>query len=92
MGTSAVQFRLMPKDLDVDLKQLTESAKKEIEKMGGKFSSAEEQPIAFGLKALVISMAYPENKDIDEVENNLEKIEGVSSVKMIDYRRAIGQI
>jgi translation elongation factor aEF-1 beta len=77
MGTSAVQYKLMPEGLDVDLKKLTELVKLEIENLGGKFSSSEEQPIAFGLKALVVSFAYPENKDIDEVGNKLEKIKGV---------------
>ena len=90
MGTSAVQYRLMPENLDIDLKELTKKAKAKIEEMGGKFAASEEQPIAFGLKALLISLAYPEAKDIDELGNELEKIEGVSSLEMVDYRRALG--
>jgi len=90
MGTSAVQYKLMPKGLDIDLKILVGKAKELIEKMGGRFSASEEHPIAFGLKALIIFLAYPEEKDIDLLGNELEKIKGVSSVEMIDYRRAIG--
>ncbi|MFA5061243.1 MAG: elongation factor 1-beta [Candidatus Pacearchaeota archaeon] len=90
VGTSAVKYKLMPESLSVDLKKLTEEAKVKITEKGGVFNSAVEEPIAFGLKALVIFFAYPENKEIDEVGNDLEKIPGVSSCEMIDYRRAIG--
>ncbi|MFA4960786.1 MAG: hypothetical protein WC548_03935 [Candidatus Pacearchaeota archaeon] len=90
MGTSAVQFKLMPKNIDENLKEIVEKAKKEIERMGGKFSSSEEIPIAFGLKAIMVSLAYPESQDIDLLGNELQKIKGISSVEMTDYRRAIG--
>lgn len=90
MGMSAVRFKIMPESLDVELDGLHKSAKEIIEKMGGVYSSGEEEPIAFGLKALIISLAYPEEKEIDELEGELAKISGVSSVEMIDYRRAIG--
>ncbi len=90
MGKSAVQYKIMPESLDVDLKNLEKEAKETIEKMGGVFSASEEQPIAFGLKALIVSLAYPEEKEIDELGNALGDISGVSSVEMIDYRRALG--
>ncbi len=90
MGKSAVQYKLMPKSLDVDLEKIKKEAKAEIEKMGGVYDSCTEELIAFGLKALIVSFAYPEDKEIDEVGNNLEKINGISSAEMIDYRRAIG--
>lgn len=90
MGTVAVRFKLMPKDLDVDLEKLVQEVKSKIESIGGVFSSSVEEPIAFGLKALVISFAYPDNKEIDEAENQVAEIDGISSVEMIDYRRAIG--
>ena len=90
MGTSAVQFKLMPQGLEVDLKKIVEKVKTEIARMGGRFSSSEEVPIAFGLKAIVISLAYPETQDIDLLGNELQKVEGVSSVEMTDYRRALG--
>ena len=90
MGMSAVQFKLMPESIDVDLKGIAKKAEATIRSLGGVFSGSEEQPIAFGLKALMISIAFPESKEIDEVGNALEKISGVSSVEMTDYRRAIG--
>lgn len=90
MGMSAVQFKILPTDLDVDLSVLTEECKKVITGMGGIISNVEENEIAFGLKALIISFAYPEEKEIDEVGNFLSEVDGVSSASMIDYRRAFG--
>jgi len=90
MGMSAVQYKIMPKDLDIDMVLLKENCIKAIIEQGGLGPNSEEQLIAFGLKALVISFAFPEEKEIDNVSNFLSGIEGVSSVEMIDYRRAIG--
>lgn len=90
MSTAAVQFKIMPESPDTDLEKVKNDCKSKIEEMGGTFSNSEEQPIAFGLKAVILSLAYPEAKEIDELQNLLAEIEGVSSAEMIDYRRAIG--
>jgi elongation factor 1-beta len=87
---SAVQYKLMPEGLDVDLKEVAKKCETTVKSFGGIFSSSEEQPIAFGLKALIVSFAFPEAKEIDEVGNAFEQIRGVSSVELLDYRRAIG--
>jgi elongation factor 1-beta len=90
MGMSAVQFKIMPEDPNTDLEKIKEETKKVLEEMNGVFGEVEEEPIAFGLKALIFSFAYPEEKEVDEVGNKLNELEGVSSAEMIDYRRALG--
>ena len=90
MGTSAVQFKIMPETIDTNLEELKEKIKQKIEEMQGVVSDIKEEPIAFGLKALIVSFAYPEEKEIDELEKEMYQIQGISSVQMIDYRRAIG--
>jgi elongation factor 1-beta len=90
MGMSAVQFKIMPENPDIDLKEVGEKVKKVLEEMGGVFNEVKEEPIAFGLKALVFSFAYPEEKEIDEIGNKFNELEGVSSAEMTDYRRALG--
>lgn len=90
MGTSAVQFKIMPQGLDVDLEVLKVKIEKSIKLLGGNPAGVEEVPIAFGLNALIFSFAYPEEKEIEELEASIKDIEGVSSVEMIDYRRALG--
>lgn len=89
-GMSAVQFKLMPTSPDIDLQQIKQKAEEKIKSLGGVPGEIQEQPIAFGLKALIFSFAFPEEKDIEELESLLEKIQEVSSLEMIDYRRAIG--
>lgn len=89
-GTAAVQYKIMPESPDTNLSEILKEAKKIIESKQGAFSNSEEQPIAFGLKALTISFAFPEENEIEEIGNALEKINGVSSAEMIDYRRALG--
>ena len=90
MGMSAIQYKIMPEGLDTDLKAIEEKIKTILEEMGGICSGVKEQPIAFGLKALIVSFGYPEEKEIDEIGNKFSEIEGVSSTEMSDYRRALG--
>ena len=91
MTTAAIQFKVMPENLEVDLGKLKEQIKSKIESFeSGVFNKAEEEPIAFGLKALIITFALSEDEEVDLVENAIKEIEDVSSVKLIDYRRAIG--
>ncbi len=90
MAMAGVQFKVMPTGPDADLESLKSIFNKKVEEMGGIPSNVEEQPIAFGLKALLFSFAYPEEKDVDQVNNAINEIEDVSSSEMVDYRRALG--
>lgn len=87
---AGVQFKVMPTSPDVDLEVIKSRFNALLEEMGGVPSGVEEQPIAFGLKALLFSFAYPEEKDVDQVNNAVNEIENVSSSEMTDYRRALG--
>ncbi len=89
MGIVAVKIKIMPESPDVDLTQLREKLEEKINSLGGKINSAEEEPIAFGLNAIIITLAWPEEKSTDIFESELQ-IEDVSSVQIIDYRRAFG--
>ena len=91
MATAAIQFKVMPESLETNLEELKSQIKSKIELFeSGVFNSAEEKPIAFGLKALIITMALSEDEEADSVENKIKEIPGISSVELIDYRRAIG--
>jgi translation elongation factor EF-1beta len=48
-----------------------------------------EDPIAFGLKALLVQVKFPEDKTgiVDEFETELGKIKGVSQVQTMMVRR-----
>jgi len=91
MATAGIQFKIMPKDLDVNLETLKEQIKSKVESFeSGVFNKAKEEPIAFGLKALIVTIALSEDEEVDSVENTIKEIEDVSSIELIDYRRAIG--
>ena len=90
MGIAAVKIRIMPTSPEVDLERLKKTAKVIIERMGGKNCKFEEEPIAFGLKAIIAFFAWPEERELDSLEGFLNKIEEVSSLQVIDMRRALG--
>ncbi|MDO8517640.1 MAG: elongation factor 1-beta [Nanoarchaeota archaeon] len=90
MATAAIKIKIMPEGLDIDLNKIKEEATKKITAEGGVLSSYVEEPIAFGLKALIATLAWPEAKSTDLVEQIFSELPGVSSVSIIDYRRALG--
>ena len=91
MATAGLQFKIMPEGVDTDLENLKTKIKTAIETFeSGVFNDAKEEPIAFGLKALIITIALSEDEESESVEKTLSEIEGVSSVELIDYRRVVG--
>jgi len=90
MATVIIIAKLMPESPSSNLESIKALAKEAMEKEGARNISFEEKPIAFGLKSISIKMDMPEEKGTDIVETQLVKIPEVSSVKIEDYRRAIG--
>ena len=89
MGTAAVKIKIMPSSPEVNLQKIEEEAKSLLEQEGNNISF-EQEPIAFGLKAVHASFGWPEEKGLDDIEEKLRQIEDVNSVNVIDIRRAIG--
>ena len=91
MSTVGIQFKIMPENVDTDLEKLKTDVKEKVESFeSGVFNEAKEEPIAFGLKALIVTIALSEDEESDAVEKAITEIEGVSSVELIDYRRVVG--
>ncbi|MFH0808268.1 MAG: elongation factor 1-beta [archaeon] len=91
MATAGIQFKIMPESVDTNLEEL----KIKLEKItktfkSGVFNEAKEEPIAFGLKALIVTIALSEDEESDAVEKAFNEITGISSVELIDYRRVVG--
>tara|TARA_Y100000310_G_scaffold38436_1_gene36039 strand:+ start:156 stop:473 length:318 start_codon:yes stop_codon:yes gene_type:complete len=89
-GIVAVIAKIMPESPDTDLEAIKENAKSVMESEGAQNISFEERDIAFGLKAVILKMAWPEEKSTDLIEKKLSEIENVSSATIEDYRRAFG--
>ena len=90
MSIAAVKIKLMPTSPEVDFEGIKGLVTKKIEEMGGKNCNFEEEPIAFGLKALIVFFAWPEESELEGLENSLGRIEGINSVQVTDIRRAFG--
>lgn len=90
MAIAAIIVRIMPLSPETNLDLIKSESEKRLKQNGAQNITFEEQSIAFGLKALMIKFAWPEEKDTDIVENILSEIEGVSSASIEDYRRAFG--
>lgn len=86
-GIVGVKVKLMPESPEVDLNEIEIKAKEIIEKLGGNNKEYEIQPIAFGLKALIVFFFYGEEKDTSEIEQKLKEIEKVQSAEIIDLRK-----
>jgi len=92
MAQVVATLKIMPDSPETDISIIQGKAQEEIKKfVGGTEMKFEQEPIAFGLTALKIIFVMDESKgSIDPLEEEIKKIEGVSSVETIDVRRAIG--
>ena len=89
-GIVALIVKVMPSSPDVNLVELEEEALELLEKEGAQNISFTEEPIAFGLKAVMVKMAWPEERETELAVECLNSIEEVSAVDIVDYRRAFG--
>lgn len=90
MGFTAVQIKLMPESPSTDLKAIETKAEEIITSQHKTLVKIEEQPIAFGLKAIILSFAWNDELDLEKLESQLSKISSVSSSEILDIRKAFG--
>ena len=90
MATVIIKVKMMPESPSINLDDIKKAVTDSLTPEGANNISFEEQPIAFGLKALILKTDMPESKGTDLVEEKLSKIKGISSVTIEDYRRAFG--
>ena len=88
MANVLISLKIFPSDVTVDLGAL----KKKIEGCLPDFASVykfEEEPIAFGLVAIIAHILVPEDKagGIDELEAALKKIDEISNLQALTIRR-----
>ena len=88
MGSVVVSYKIFPVDITVDFNVL----RKKIEDCLPEFASIYgfgEEPIAFGLNALIAHIKIPEDKSgvLDELEKKLQQINEISQVQPGMVRR-----
>ncbi len=88
MANVMVSMKIFPEDVTVSLDQLKEEIKGKlppdvsVKKFG-------EEPVAFGLMAIIAHMLVPEDKpgELDKVENTIRSIKGVSNIEIFMMQR-----
>lgn len=90
MGKMLLKMKMMPASPETNLEEIKGKATEAIAKNHGEKVSFEEEPIAFGLKALIAGFELDEKHEIDPIEEALSTIENVNSVQVADMRRAFG--
>jgi|TARA_Y100000310_G_scaffold241040_1_gene244964 translation elongation factor aEF-1 beta len=89
MGTALLKIKIMPASPETNLGEVQEKAKSILEENQAKNINFEEEPVAFGLKALMINFGVDESQELGPIENSLKEIEGVGSSEVVDMRRKI---
>ena len=87
MGTAGIKFKVMPESLDINLDEIEKEVRSKIEQKGGKNRQYEKQPIAFGLKALIAFFEWGEDQELESLQEELQKLEGIKSVEVVDMRK-----
>lgn len=92
MANIVITVKIMPESPEIDLTKIEEEAKKIIVEFAGEGDTkSEQEPVAFGLKALKIIFVMDESKGSpDPVAEKITNMEGVNSAEIVDVRRAIG--
>jgi len=88
MGSVVISYKIFPIDITVDFNEL----RKKIEECLPEFASVYgfgEEPIAFGLNALIAHIKIPEDKSgaLEELEKKLEGISEISQLQTLMVRR-----
>ena len=90
MGITLFKIKLMPSSPDVNLEEIKNKVKEIVEANKGKNPKFEEEPIAFGLKALIVYFDIDEEYEVETIEEHFRNIKNVNSVQVVDMRRAFG--
>ena len=88
MSKVIVSIKIFPSDITTDLNQLKKRIEKELPKYASVYKF-DEEPIAYGLKALIAHIIIPEEKPgaLDEVEKQLQKIDEISQKETLMVRK-----
>lgn len=88
MSKVVISFKIFPSDVTIDLSLLKQKIEKNLPEYASVYKFIEE-PIAFGLTALVAQIVIPEEKSggLDEIEKLLQRIDEISQIETLMIRR-----
>jgi len=87
MAKVLATYRIFPNSDEIDLKKLLNSINEKLPE-NFKIYASKEEPIAFGLKALIIQFLMPDEAGYSrKIEEFLEGFEEISEVTVINVQR-----
>jgi len=88
MAKVLASIKIFPSDITTDLNQLKKKIEKELPKYASVYKF-DEEPIAFGLTALIAHIILPEEKEggLDEVEKQIQEVDEISQIQTMMVRR-----
>ena len=88
MGSVVISYKIFPIDIKVDFNQLRKKIEECLPESASIYGFGEE-PIAFGLNALIAHIKIPEDRSgvLDALEKKLEEISEISQVQSVMVRR-----
>ncbi len=89
MGLAGITIRTMPDSPEADLEALKRSIKHIVESENGKIIDHVEEPVAFGLKAVITKFKWDETKESEKIVELVEKLDGINSCQVTDVRRMV---
>ena len=88
MGNVVAKIKVMPKSTETDFKMLKANIEKAIPK-GVRLSGFMEEPVAFGLKALIVVVVLEDTEGGSEsAESAISSVEDVESIQVVEVGRA----
>jgi translation elongation factor aEF-1 beta len=88
MAKILISYKILPREVTVDLERLKQKIRKKLPEYSSVHGFAEE-PIAYGLTALIAHIIIPEDKPggLDELERALQKISDISQIETLTVHR-----
>ncbi|HEX9340762.1 MAG TPA: elongation factor 1-beta [Thermoplasmata archaeon] len=81
MGSVAITFRIMPDDAETDIEGIKSRVRTSL---AGSLRDLREEPVAFGLKAVLAVAVVSDSGGTEALEQALASIPGVGSVETVD--------
>lgn len=87
MGQVAIAFEIMPDGIEIDLNEIKNSVEASIGNLC-KIQGTEEKPIAFGLKALHLTVVVEDEEGImDKLEQTIGAIPGIQNANVVSLTK-----
>ena len=93
MANGIVTFKVMPESPEIDVESIKEKMLEIAKKHGSKGEmQSKVEPLAFGLKAIIVMALYEmsDDMDFDTVKDEMAKIEGASTAEIVNMDLAMG--